>query len=110
MVVELGQGVHNQGMKLPLLIYHSLRNLICHLAKEVDLKRIDRGPVCCREIRNSLLVEMVGIPPDIVRDFGEMICSPTCHLVLKLGFKGSKARRIRAILIRQDQIARKCSV
>ena len=110
MVVGFGQGVHDQGVKLPLFIHHSLRNLICHLAKEVDLQRIDQGPVGCREICDSggtvrmyLLVEMIAIPPDVVREFGEMVCSPTCHPVLKLGFKGSKAQGICVIfLILQD--------
>ena len=99
MVVGLGQGVHDQGMELPLLF------IIASV-----MQRIDQGPVYCREIRDSLLVKMVGIPPDIVCEFGEMICSPTCHPVLKLGFKGSKVQRICAILTRQDQIAHECSV
>ena len=104
MVVGLGQGVHDQGMELPLSVHHRLCNLICHLPKEVDLQRIDRGPVDCREIRDSLLVEMVGISPDIVCEFGEMIRGPTCHPVLMLGFEGSKVRRICAILARQGRI------
>ena len=104
MVVGLGQGVHDQGMELPLFVHHCLCNLICYLPKEVDLQHIDRGPVYCREIRNSLLVDMVSIPLDLVCEFGEMVRGPTCHLVLKLGFEGSEVQRICAILIRQDQI------
>ena len=90
MVVGPGQGVHDQGMELPLFNHHRLCNLICHLPKEVDLQCIDRGSIYCREIRDSLLVEMVGIPPDIVCECGEMIRGPTCHPVLKLGFEGSE--------------------
>ena len=104
MVVGLGQGVHDQGMELPLFVHHCLCNLICHLLKEVDLQRIDRGPVYCREIRDSLLVEMMSIPHYLVCEFGEMVRGPTCHPVLKLGFKGSEVQRICAILTRQDQI------
>jgi hypothetical protein len=41
MMVGFGQCVHDQGMKLPLLIYQGLGDLISHLAKEVDLQCID---------------------------------------------------------------------
>ena len=105
MVVGLGQGVHDQGMELPLFVHHRLCNLICHLPKEVDLQRIDRGPVYCREIRDSLLVEMMSIPHYLVCEFGEMVRGPTCHPVLnKLGFEGSEVRRICAILTCQDRV------
>jgi hypothetical protein len=53
MMVGFGQCVHDQGMKLPLLIYQGLCNLISYLAKEVDLQRINRGPICCFEIRDG---------------------------------------------------------
>ena len=55
-----------------------------------------------------LVTEMIAIPLDVVREFCEMVCGPTCHPVLELVFEGSKAQVIHAILILQDGIARRC--